>query len=92
MRTSYREIEEETTEKLTYAIYNKIPGSKNNLLGGCSQFKLCDNEKWDIIFPINIVDQQQRVHFVHNCTTVCKTGEHNSSDIFYKNEFFFHPV
>ncbi|RHZ89927.1 hypothetical protein Glove_9g378 [Diversispora epigaea] len=85
------EIEEETTEKLTYAIvraiishkgndtnnylffyikwYNEIPGSENNLLGGCSQFKLCDNEKWDVIFPINIVDQQQRVHFVHNCTT-----------------------
>ncbi|RHZ84169.1 hypothetical protein Glove_85g23 [Diversispora epigaea] len=88
------EIEEETTEKLTYAIvktiishkgndtnnylffyikwYNEIPGSENNLLGGCSQFKLCDNEKWDVIFPINIVDQQQRVHFVHNCTTIKK--------------------
>ncbi|RHZ81177.1 hypothetical protein Glove_123g115 [Diversispora epigaea] len=89
------EIEEETIEKLTYAIVRAIishKGSENNLLGGCSQFKLCDNEKWDVIFLINIVDQQQRVHFVHNCTTVCKIGEHNSSDIFYKNEFFFHPV
>ncbi|RHZ76477.1 hypothetical protein Glove_197g66 [Diversispora epigaea] len=54
--------------------YNEIPGSENNLLGRCSQFKLCDNEKWDVIFPINIVDQQQRVHFVHNCTIVCKIG------------------
>ncbi|CAG8657580.1 11459_t:CDS:2, partial [Diversispora eburnea] len=69
------EIEEETTDKPTYAIVRAIishKGSENNSLGGCPQFKLCDNEKWDVIFPITIVDRQQRVHFVHDCTTVCK--------------------
>jgi hypothetical protein len=71
--------------------YDKISGSNNNSLG-CPRFKLCDNEKWDLIFPISIVDRQQRVHFVHNCTTVCKIGKHDSSNIFYRNNYFFHPV
>jgi hypothetical protein len=108
------EIEEETTDKPTYAIvraiishegndtnnyfffyikwYNEIPGSENNSLGGCPRFKLDDDEKWDLIFPISIVDRQQMVHFVHDCTTFCKIDKHDSSNVFYKNEYFFNPV
>lgn len=71
--------------------YNQISNDKNLLC--CSKFELCheNKENWNTIFPINILDQRPKVHFVHVCSDSCNMGKHNSN-IYYKNEYFFHPV
>lgn len=70
--------------------YNQISGPDRLL--GCPRFELCENEMWQVIFPINIVDQQPKVHFVHSCTANCNLEKHDFSNIYYKNEYIFRPV
>jgi len=73
--------------------YNQISNENNQL--HCCKFELCLENKskrdWSTIFPINIVDQQPKVHFVHVCSTSCNMEKHDSN-IYYKNEYFFYPV
>ncbi|RHZ81644.1 hypothetical protein Glove_117g403 [Diversispora epigaea] len=73
--------------------YNQISNENNQLR--CCKFELCLENKnkrdWSTIFPINIVDQQPKVHFVHACSTGCNMKKHDSN-IYYKNKYFFHPV
>jgi hypothetical protein len=74
--------------------YNQLKG--NDPLLCCSRFELCHENKrnWHTIFPINVVDQQPKIHFVHACSTSsngCNMGKHDSN-IYYKNDYFFHPI
>ena len=72
--------------------YNQL-ASRDNLFN-CPKFLLCDdNNDWQSIFTIKIIDKQPKVHFVHDCTINYMAERHDDvSKIYLNNVFFYNPV
>lgn len=72
--------------------YNQLI-SRDNLFD-CPNFLLCEeNNDWQSIFTIKIIDKQPKVHFVHDCTVNCTAEKHDdTSKIYLNNIFFYNPV
>ena len=50
--------------------------------------------KWRRIFPITVIDNVQKVHFIHNCNSGgCQGSDHDTTNrIWIKNSFYFTAI
>ena len=46
----------------------------------CPKFMLYQDDSWHQIFPLTVINEIQKTHFVHNCTTRCKDDDHNPNN------------
>jgi hypothetical protein len=59
----------------------------------CPLFFLCHNNTWRKIFPLPVVGEIQKTHFVHFCTAQCEKNSHDPNNNQYlKNDFFFKAI
>jgi hypothetical protein len=58
----------------------------------CPIFVLCHDDSYRKIFPLTIVDEVQKVHFVHDCDARCKNNHNLENRLYLKNEFFFKAI
>ncbi|GET57157.1 hypothetical protein GLOIN_2v1790940 [Rhizophagus irregularis DAOM 181602=DAOM 197198] len=51
-------------------------------------------DKWRRIFPITVIDNIQKVHFIHNCNSErCQLPNHDTTNrIWIKNNFYFTAI
>ncbi|CAB4403326.1 unnamed protein product [Rhizophagus irregularis] len=51
-------------------------------------------DKWRRIFPITVIDNVQKVHFIHNCNSErCQLPNHDTTNrIWIKNNFYFTAI
>ena len=51
-------------------------------------------DKWKRIFPITVIDNVQKVHFIHNCNSErCQGPNHDATNrIWIKNNFYFTAI
>ncbi|GET58590.1 hypothetical protein GLOIN_2v1790940 [Rhizophagus irregularis DAOM 181602=DAOM 197198] len=51
-------------------------------------------DKWRCIFPITVIDNVQKVHFIHNCNSErCQLPNHDTTNrIWIKNNFYFTTI
>ncbi|CAB4385992.1 unnamed protein product [Rhizophagus irregularis] len=58
----------------------------------CPLYRLqATGDKWRRIFPITVIDNVQKVHFIHNCNSErCQLPNHDTTNrIWIKNNFYF---
>src|ERR1043165_6841643 len=66
---------------------------KNHDKLDCPIFVLRHDNNYRKIFPLTVIDNVRKVHFVHDCNTRCKNNEHNLENRRYlKNDFFFKAI
>ncbi|CAB4400348.1 unnamed protein product [Rhizophagus irregularis] len=61
----------------------------------CPLYRLqATGDKWRRIFPITVIDNVQKVHFIHNCNSErCQLPNHNTTNrIWIKNNFYFTAI
>ncbi|CAB4384631.1 unnamed protein product [Rhizophagus irregularis] len=61
----------------------------------CSLYRLqATGDKWRRIFPITVIDNVQKVHFIHNCNSErCQLPNHDATNrIWIKNNFYFTAI
>jgi hypothetical protein len=51
-----------------------------------------ENKKWRRIYPITIIGEVEKVHFIHQCYKNCTNNHDLSNKQYYKNEFFMSVV
>ncbi|GBC23271.2 hypothetical protein GLOIN_2v1848961 [Rhizophagus irregularis DAOM 181602=DAOM 197198] len=56
--------------------------------------KNATGDKWRRIFPITVIDNVQKVHFIHNCNSErCQLPNHDTTNrIWIKNNFYFTAI
>ncbi|RGB22335.1 hypothetical protein C1646_776261 [Rhizophagus diaphanus] len=83
----------------TYSFYylnwfEKIEGKNgfDNIMMG-QKYKICvERKKWINIFPIHLINLIPKIHFIHQCDSSCLIGNHNLSQPYLLNEFFYNAV
>ncbi|GET50637.1 hypothetical protein GLOIN_2v1790940 [Rhizophagus irregularis DAOM 181602=DAOM 197198] len=61
----------------------------------CPLYRLqATGDKWRRIFPITVIDNVQKVHFIHNCNSErCQLPNHDTTNrIWIKNNFYFTAI
>ncbi|CAB4374191.1 unnamed protein product [Rhizophagus irregularis] len=61
----------------------------------CLLYRLqATGDKWRRIFPITVIDNVQKVHFIHNCNSErCQLPNHDTTNrIWIKNNFYFTAI
>lgn len=59
----------------------------------CPKFILYQDDSWHQIFPLTVVNEIQKAHFVHNCTMGgCKDNHDLNNRQYLKNDFFFMAI
>jgi hypothetical protein len=59
----------------------------------CQKYKICvERKKWINIFPIHLINLIPKIHFIHQCDSSCLIGNHNLSQPYLLNEFFYNAV
>ncbi|CAB4384513.1 unnamed protein product [Rhizophagus irregularis] len=61
----------------------------------CPLYRLqATGDKWRRIFPITVIDNVQKVHFIHNCNSErCQLSNHDTTNrIWIKNNFYFTAI
>jgi hypothetical protein len=58
----------------------------------CPKYVLYQDDSWHKIFPLTVVDEIQKTHFVHNCNTRCKDDHDPDNNQYLKNDFFFTAI
>ncbi|CAB4373973.1 unnamed protein product [Rhizophagus irregularis] len=61
----------------------------------CPLYRLqATGDKWRCIFPITVIDNVQKVHFIHNCNSErCQLPNHDTTNrIWIKNNFYFTAI
>ncbi|CAB4379034.1 unnamed protein product [Rhizophagus irregularis] len=61
----------------------------------CLLYRLqATEDKWRRIFPITVIDNVQKVHFIHNCNSErCQLPNHDATNrIWIKNNFYFTAI
>ena len=69
-------------------------GIEHSLLK-CPLYRLqATGNKWRRIFPITVIDNVQKVHFIHNCNSGgCQGSDHDTTNrIWIKNSFYFTAI
>ena len=69
-------------------------GAEHSVLK-CPLYRLqATGNKWRRIFPITVIDNFQKVHFIHNCNSErCQLPNHDTTNrIWIKNNFYFTAV
>jgi hypothetical protein len=65
---------------------------RNHSKLNCPIFSLCHDNTWRKVFPLPVVDEIQKAHFVHNCNTRCEDGHDPNNNQYLKNTFFFKTI
>ncbi|CAG8663844.1 5006_t:CDS:1, partial [Dentiscutata heterogama] len=51
------------------------------------------NTRWHRVYPISLIDNLSKVHFVHYCHSTCTSTSHNSSNNQYiRNKFYYEAI
>jgi hypothetical protein len=60
----------------------------------CPIYRLRPGNQWRRIFPISVIDNVQKVHFIHNCSSErCKGSHHDATNIsWFKNNHYFTAI
>ncbi|GBC20198.2 hypothetical protein GLOIN_2v1790940 [Rhizophagus irregularis DAOM 181602=DAOM 197198] len=61
----------------------------------CPLYRLqATGDKWRRIFPITVIDNVQKIHFIHNCNSErCQLPNHDTTNrIWIKNNFYFTAI
>ncbi|GBC42452.2 hypothetical protein GLOIN_2v1790940 [Rhizophagus irregularis DAOM 181602=DAOM 197198] len=61
----------------------------------CPLYRLqATGDKWRRIFPITVIDNVQKVHFIHNCNSErCQLPNHDTTNrIWIKNNYYFTAI
>ncbi|CAB5379466.1 unnamed protein product [Rhizophagus irregularis] len=74
--------------------FEKIEGRNGiDSLMMCQKYKICtERKKWHNVFPISFVTSMPKVHFVHQCVNDCSVRNHNLSQPYLLNEFFYNAI
>ena len=56
------------------------------------KYVLYQDDSWHKIFPLTVVDEIQKTHFVHNCNMRCKDDHDPNNNQYLKNDFFFTAI
>ncbi|CAB5370835.1 unnamed protein product [Rhizophagus irregularis] len=72
--------------------FEKIEG-RNGIDMMCQKYKICtERKKWHNIFPISFITSMPKVHFVHQCVNNCSVRNHDLSQPYLLNEFFYNAI
>jgi hypothetical protein len=60
----------------------------------CPLYRLQSRNQWRRIFPISVIDNVQKVHFIHNCNSERCEGSHHdvTNRSWLKNNFYFTAI
>lgn len=60
----------------------------------CPLYRLQPGNRWRRIFPISVIDNVQKVHFIHNCSSEgCKGSHHDVTNrSWFKNNHYFTAI
>jgi hypothetical protein len=59
----------------------------------CQKYKICEErKKWINVIPVQLISSMPKIHFVHQCDNNCSVGNHNLSQPYLLNEFFYNAV
>jgi len=60
----------------------------------CPLYRFQTGNQWRRIFPISVIDNVQKVHFVHNCNSERCQGRHHdiTNRVWFKNSYYFTAI
>ncbi|CAG8852317.1 3352_t:CDS:1, partial [Gigaspora margarita] len=52
-----------------------------------------ENTRWHRVYPISLIDNLPKVHFVHRCHSTCTSTSHDfSNNQYVRNEFYYTAI
>lgn len=51
-----------------------------------------ESQRWRSIFPISVISDVQKVHFVHNCNSECQDHYNSANRMWVKNNYYFTAI
>ena len=95
---SYREVFQYKGNNKKYYVFVVVDWFENteceHPLLKCPLYRLQTRNQWRRIFPISIIDNVQKVHFIHDCNSKgCQDRHHDDINRnWIKNSFYFTAI
>jgi hypothetical protein len=59
----------------------------------CPLYRLQTRDRWRRIFPISVIENVQKIHFVHNCNLErCQNHDNDTNGTWIKNNYYFTAI
>lgn len=57
------------------------------------EMQTAENIRWHRVYPISLIDNLSKVHFVHRCHSTCTSTSHDfSNNQYVRNEFYYTAI